>query len=222
MEHSSKMVLTPFENEPAPPILMPSTNNSVQYNSTVPVQTTSTGTQSYVQNSNMGTQISIRKQKSHPFLEKLINQLKIILKLAKIDAYDTSLRIKNNKGDFIENSHIINLLQNATVLAKVLIGQDDFIKLLFQAKVEPELIANENVRTNLIKLYEKNNSNDNKPVEPMIFSDVSSHEPVDPTVNIRAKKRRREENDFDENESEDEPPSKKSWIYPNETENLDD
>jgi hypothetical protein len=56
----------------------------------------------------------------------------------------------------------------------------------------------------------------------MIFSDVSSHEPVDPTVNIRAKKRRREENDFDENESEDEPPSKKSWIYPNETENLDD
>jgi hypothetical protein len=117
MEHSSKMVLTPFENEQAPPILTPSTNNSVQYNSTVPVQTTSTGTQSYVQNSNMGTQIPIRKQKSHPFLEKLINQLKIILKLAKIDAYDTSLRIKNNKGDFIENSNIINLLQNATVLA---------------------------------------------------------------------------------------------------------
>lgn len=213
MEHSSKMVLTPIENEQQPPLLTPATSNSIQYNSYEPMPSMSTGTQSNIQYSNASTQMTSKKLKTHPFLEKLINQLKIILKLAKIDAYDTSLRIKNNRGEFIEHSNIINLLQNATVLAKVLVGQDDFISLLFKAKVEPELIANENIRAKLINLYEKPIV-DNRPTEPMIFSDVSNDDRVDPVIKTNARKRRREEPDIIEIESEGEPPAKKQWIYP--------
>ena len=66
------------------------------------------------------------------------------------------MRIKNENGIFVDNSNIINLLSNATTPTKVLLGQEEFVNLLFKAGVEPELLSNENIRVRLMRLYERN------------------------------------------------------------------
>jgi hypothetical protein len=198
MEHSQKMVVTPIENE-QPPSLLP-VSQDVLYSSGLPTQTSSTS-----------TQFPVKKQKAHPFLEKLTNQLKIILKLAKIDAYDNTFRIKNDKGFFIENSNIINLLQNATLSSKILVGQDAFITLLFKAKVDPELIKNENVKQMLIRLYEKQTKTSDE--EPVIYSKSPPVIDMDTTPVIKSRKRTLTR-DEEEESDKPEPKRKSNWIIP--------
>jgi hypothetical protein len=207
MEHSQKVTLTPFENE-SPPQLIPSTETNIKYLSNIPSETSTIGTQ------------TTKKIKSHPYLEKYVNQIKIILKLAKIDGYDNNLRIKNENGNFIENSNIINLLQNATIAAKVLIGQDAFINLLFNAGVEPDLIVNENVKSKLIRLYETKSKSTQtfKELEPRIYTSNATKNDliVEPTVKFN--KRQREKTD-DIEETEEINPKRTKWILPNYEEN---
>src|SRR5258708_16916903 len=177
MKNTQKMVLTPIEYE-SMPVLYPSSSSDVRYNS-IPsnaqysnVETqTSNVPSSNVQYVSTQTQTG-KKPKSHPMLEKLINQLKIVLKLARVNAYDANFRITNENGIFIENSNIINLLQNVTTPAKALIGQDAFVTLLHKAGVEPDLISNENIKIKLIKLYETQSM----PIiekPPQIYSTIS-------------------------------------------------
>jgi hypothetical protein len=201
MEHSQKVTLTPFENEP-PPILHSSSDSSVEYSSNSKPYTTTVGTQ------------TIKKVKSHPILEKLVNQIKIILKLAKIEGYDDNLRIKNEYGNYIENSNIINLLQNATISAKILVGQDSFIDLLFKAHVDPDLIVNENVKIKLIRLYEnKSRETQTDEREPLIFTKSAPTKQVSVEPIVKSTKRKREK--INEIDNSDEPPHKKSnWIIP--------
>ena len=111
MENTQKMSLAPIEME-TPPTLIPSSDSSVQFSSNIPTQTISTSTQ---------TAKRIRFQR-HQSLDKFKNQVRILLKLGKIDPIDSNLRIKDEKGTFIENSNIINLLINATQDAKELVG----------------------------------------------------------------------------------------------------
>ncbi|RWS26471.1 hypothetical protein B4U80_02435 [Leptotrombidium deliense] len=66
----------------------------------------------------------------------MLKQLKIILKLAKINAYDENGRIRDKSGTFIEN------------ISRVLLAEKEFIDLLNEANIDPELIINDNVRKN--------------------------------------------------------------------------
>jgi hypothetical protein len=203
MEHTQKMVLAPYGTE-APPVLVPSTDSSVQYTSEIPTQTV--------------TQ-SVKRIRSHQSLDRFKNQVKILLKLGKLDPIDNYLRIKNENGVFIENSNIINLLHNATQDAKELVGQEAFIKLLYQAGVEPELILNQDIKSKLFKLYvqSKDTQTDNT-TEPQIFTQTSPEQSmiVDPVV--KSNKRQREVEEDDDEES-DEPAKKKlNWIMPENSE----
>src|SRR5882672_1023893 len=94
-----------------------------------------------------------RGNRSNPF-EKLIKQLKIILKLARIDAYNLDGQIKGADGQYMSRSDIIHLLQHSMTPGKLLIGEDEFVDLLHKANVEIDLIVNENVRSRLRQLYE--------------------------------------------------------------------
>ena len=111
MENIQKVSLAPVGME-TPPTLVPSSDSSLQFSSVIPTQTQSISTQ---------TAKRIRFQR-HQSLDKFKNQVRILLKLGKIDPIDSNLRIKDEKGTFIENSNIINLLINATQDAKELVG----------------------------------------------------------------------------------------------------
>jgi hypothetical protein len=139
--------------------------------------------------------------------------MKIILKLAKINGYDVLGRVRNKKGEYIDSS-IISLINNAMTHGKLLLGQNEFISLLKEANVEPDLIYNENVRAKLINIQTNN-------ISDYTNSDLSSS-PIkkidDFKINTANKrrivKRKRMRNDEDlENLIEDEiQPSKKRKI----------
>ena len=85
-------------------------------------------------------------------LEK-IRIMKILLKLAKINGYDLVGRVRNKNGSFINDSDLLDLINDAMSHGKLLIGQSEFINLLYEANVEPDLIINENIKAKLLNLY---------------------------------------------------------------------
>jgi hypothetical protein len=133
--------------------------------------------------------------------DKIHGLLKIVLKLANISAYDTQGRIKSKTGDFVNNSNLVNLLNHAMSSGKVLVGESEFIELLYQARVEPELIINDNVRVKLLDLYQTNRD------EPQLPKPENNEKP-----NL---KRRRDEfdddndDDDDDNDTPAQPPAKR-------------
>jgi len=211
MNHSQKLVIKPFESEP--PVLPIATDDAVQFSS--------------------GANSTPKRQPQkhgHPMLEKITKQLKIILKIAKVDGYDLDLRIKDEAGRPVYNSNIISLLNDATSMSKVLVGYDAFVQLLYKANVDPEWITNENVKTRLMRLYETEPPGGSPPSRPPSPRPPSPPGPSStPTPSISSIEKRKREPDLEEEDSEDEwdekvlPAYKKrtsssSWIYPdNET-----
>ena len=95
--------------------------------------------------------------------DKIHRFIKIILKLAKYVGYDNDLRIKLKNGKYLEKSNIVDLLTLAMSVGRVLYGENEFIELLANSDVDPELIINENVRSKLFQFKNKkriNNDND--------------------------------------------------------------
>ena len=90
--------------------------------------------------------------------DKIHRFIKIILKLAKSESYDEGLRIKSRNGKFLEKSNIVDLLTHAMSAGKVLHGEEEFIGLLAECGVDPELILNENVKSKLEQYMNKNSS----------------------------------------------------------------
>ena len=72
--------------------------------------------------------------------------MKILLKLAKINGYDLVGRVRNKNGSFINDSDLLDLINDAMSHGKLLLGQSEFINLLYEANVEPDLIINENIK----------------------------------------------------------------------------
>lgn len=83
--------------------------------------------------------------------DKIHRFIKVILKLAKYQSYDDSLRIKSRSGNYLEQSNIVDLLTHAMAPGKVLHGEEEFIALLASCGVDPELILNENLKAKLIR-----------------------------------------------------------------------
>ena len=88
--------------------------------------------------------------------DKIHRFIKVILKLARTTGYDENLRIKLKNGQYLEKSNIVDLLTNSMSMGKVLHGEKEFIELLANSEVDPDLIINDNVRLKLIQF--KNNS----------------------------------------------------------------
>ena len=84
--------------------------------------------------------------------DKIHRFIKVILKLAKSNSYDEeSLRIKTKNGTYLEKSNIVDLLTHSMSIGKVLHGEDEFIALLAENNVDPDLILNENVKSKLLR-----------------------------------------------------------------------
>ena len=94
--------------------------------------------------------------------DKIHRFIKIILKLAKFVGYDDDLRIKLKNGDYLEKSNIVDLLTHAMSAGRVLYGEQEFIELLADSHVDPNLIINDNVRMKLIQYINKPKDNTNE------------------------------------------------------------
>lgn len=94
-----------------------------------------------------------RKDGKFKVHQKLINTLQIVLKLAAIQAYDNGGRIQDRNGHFIPNSSIINLITHAMSPGKILVAEEEILTLLFKARVDPNLLLNENMRAKLTTKY---------------------------------------------------------------------
>ncbi len=83
-------------------------------------------------------------------LDKTHRLLNIILKIAAIEGYDSNFHIYDSNGNPIMNSDIVVLLNNALTNGKVLNGENEFIRLLYEAQVDPHMIINEHVKAKLL------------------------------------------------------------------------
>ena len=82
--------------------------------------------------------------------DKIHRFIKVILKLAQSNSYDENLRIKTKSGSYLDKSNIVDLLTHAMSPGKFLHGEDEFVNLLADSNVDPELIMNQNLKIKLI------------------------------------------------------------------------
>lgn len=116
-------------------------------------------------NDEFSLETSLPKSKSaqkrvYNFVDKLNRIMKIFLKLASIKGYDIIGRVRDLSGNYLPDSNIINLINHSMTHGKLLLGQNEFISLLREANVEPDLIVNENIRVKLLNLYSSNESSE--------------------------------------------------------------
>ena len=135
--------------------------------------------------------------------DKIHRFIKIILKLARNVGYDDDLRIKLKNGKYLDKSNIIDLLTHAMSVGKVLYGENEFIELLSDNRIDPDLIINENVKLKLIQYNKKLIENRIQEKEYQKTVQVTD----EGTTNI-SKKRKNDDN----NEDITPPPKKKRTI----------
>ena len=100
--------------------------------------------------------------------EKIQKLLKIALKIALNNAYDENFNIKDSKGNPVSDSDIALLLNSAISPQRLLIGENDFIRVLYESKVDPNWIVNENIRSKLLNYYPIENFTPPPPQPPNI------------------------------------------------------
>lgn len=151
--------------------------------------------------------------------DKLLKIIKLILKLAKIEGYNEEGHIKSKNGGFASNSDLARLAIQAMTPSRLYFGEDDFINLLYEAKIYPEDIINDNYKAKLAKLY-KNTSNveRTRTKEPMIIENKGPPhlEPAETQSFVTYKRKRDSE---EEDDGDDVRPVKRSnWILPEDDE----
>lgn len=75
----------------------------------------------------------------------------LILKLGQLGAYDSNRRIRGPDGEFVQNTDIAHLIEEAMRPSRVVNGADAFIDLLVSSKIDPGSIANDTIRAKLIQ-----------------------------------------------------------------------
>ena len=78
--------------------------------------------------------------------------LKIVLNLAKNDAFNENLNIKNDDGSFNEQTNISKLLNISQKNSRFPKGMTEFIEQLHLAKVDPEYIINQEIKQRLLDM----------------------------------------------------------------------
>ena len=85
-------------------------------------------------------------------INKYFSLLKIGLKLALINGFNDEFKIKSQDGSYVEGSNIIQLLNFALSHGKRPVGETDFVKLLSEAKIDPSMIKQDDIRSKLEQL----------------------------------------------------------------------
>jgi hypothetical protein len=89
------------------------------------------------------------KNRKNDFMSKQIRILKIALNLAKIDGFNEDLNIKKIDGTYNENSNLAQLLNITQNKVKINPGIEDLIYQMKKAKINPNLIINEIIKSKL-------------------------------------------------------------------------
>jgi len=144
---------------------------------------------------------SFKKEKKS--LDKVFKIVSIALKLAKINAFDQDGRIRNDEGEIVPNSNMAILLQHAMKNGRVLVGEEEFIKLLQEANVTSDLILNDNIRNKLNQLSMSVRVRQRR--EPTVYERLESP----PETNTEPPKRKRKIIE----EEEDLPTKIAKWDY---------
>lgn len=98
---------------------------------------------------------AVRKRAFRSIAQKINVITTLALKIGRMNGFDDLFRIRNQDGEFIENSNIITWLNHATSPGKVLVGEAEFVDLLYEAKVDPNILVNEGLRFKLNNKYSK-------------------------------------------------------------------
>ena len=97
----------------------------------------------------------------------------VILKLGRIKGYDEHRRILSSDGSYIQGTDVTMLLNEAMSPKRVLNGMEEFIKLLVKAKVDPDIIVNDNIKSKL-EAYKKRvrNTSDSRTISAWMITDI--------------------------------------------------
>lgn len=85
------------------------------------------------------------------YLNKIYKLLNIVLKIALKGGYNEDFRINDSEGNPIVNTNIAKLIQAAVSPDKLIVGEKDFVRLLYEANVDPNWIVNQRLRHMLSK-----------------------------------------------------------------------
>ena len=83
-------------------------------------------------------------------LERQQRLLQIIMHIASIKGYNENRNIKDKNGNFVEGSDIVPLILYSLTKQKSIEHIDQFVDLLIEAKVPPQIITNEILRQRLM------------------------------------------------------------------------
>lgn len=102
-------------------------------------------------------------------------EYEIILKLGRIKGYDEGRRILGSDGSYVPGSDISMLLNEVMSPNRVLKGMDEFIKLLAKAKIDHDLILNDNIKAKLVKYKRQQHNKDSDDIIPIPAEEVHRH-----------------------------------------------
>jgi hypothetical protein len=108
---------------------------------------------------------NVKQRKVRNTIDRLTRILKIILRLAPLKGYDDELRIKRKDDTYVSNSNIISLLNHCMSYGRQLTGLNELIELLHFARIDPELIINENIKAKLYSFINNNKTYNDKETE---------------------------------------------------------
>ena len=135
MENARKMILMP-----ADAVTQTSNTNTNSNSNTNTNKNSNTNT-----NSNKPRPKRIERD-----MDKIQKLLNIVLKIALRNGYNEEFEINDRFGNPISDTDIAALINNALSHEKILVGEKDFIRILYESNVNPYWIVNENVRAKLL------------------------------------------------------------------------
>src|SRR5882757_4278569 len=92
--------------------------------------------------------------------------IQMVIKLSQINGFNDNFNIRGSDGQFIPNTNIAKLLGLTQHRVRTQKGVPELINLLYEAKIDPNIIHNEGIKAKLLELYssppnENNESNGN-------------------------------------------------------------
>ena len=93
----------------------------------------------------------------------LFHIIRMVLKLSQINGFNDNFNIRGNNGEFIPNTNIAKLLSLTQHRVRSQKGVSELINLLYEAKIDPNIIQNEGIKSKLNEMYNlppSNGSND--------------------------------------------------------------
>lgn len=105
-----------------------------------------------------GGAIARKNFKGTPFIRNT-PEYDIVLKLGRIKGYNDHRCILGSDGNYVSGTDVIMLLNEAMTPKRVLNGMGEFIKLLDKAKIDPDIIVNDNIRAKLIAYKRRSSLN---------------------------------------------------------------